>query len=226
MSKLKLFIRPQGILQISGIITLTGFFFLSFVPQVMAHHPFGGKTPSNFLEGFLSGLGHPIIGLDHFAFVVAAGLLVATVNKGVVSLIPFIFATIVGTVIHLFGWNLPGVEILVAVSIITVGILLANNRTQLQNSGEYKQILAILAAIAGIFHGYAYGEAIVGAEMTPLIAYLAGFAVIQLLVAVAASILGKIILEKLPQQPFSILRFLGLAIAGIGIIFLTSAAIS
>lgn len=30
-----------------------------------------------------------------------------------------------------------------------------------------------LAAIAGLFQSYAYGEAFIGAEMTPLVAYLA-----------------------------------------------------
>jgi len=29
-----------------------------------------GKLPANFFAGFMSGLGHPIIGFDHFAFIV------------------------------------------------------------------------------------------------------------------------------------------------------------
>jgi len=31
----------------------------------------GGKTPSTFADGILSGLGHPIIGPDHLAFLIA-----------------------------------------------------------------------------------------------------------------------------------------------------------
>ena len=38
---------------------------------------------------------------------------------------------------------------------------------------------AVLFAVAGLFHGYAYGEAIVGAETAPLAAYFLGFALIQ-----------------------------------------------
>ena len=30
-----------------------------------AHHPMGGATPGNWMEGLLSGWGHPIIGADH-----------------------------------------------------------------------------------------------------------------------------------------------------------------
>src|SRR5262245_6809064 len=40
-----------------------------------AHHMMGGRTPATFGEGILSGLGHPIIGLDHLAAVVAVGCL-------------------------------------------------------------------------------------------------------------------------------------------------------
>ncbi|HET9176699.1 MAG TPA: HupE/UreJ family protein, partial [Pseudolabrys sp.] len=38
-----------------------------------AHHVMGGRMPATFMDGFLSGLGHPIIGIDHFAAVVAVG---------------------------------------------------------------------------------------------------------------------------------------------------------
>jgi hypothetical protein len=41
-----------------------------------AHHAMGGRTPSTFMEGFLSGLAHPVIGLDHLAFLVAIGIVV------------------------------------------------------------------------------------------------------------------------------------------------------
>ena len=36
-----------------------------------AHHVMGGRMPSTFMEGLLSGLGHPVVGLDHLAFIVA-----------------------------------------------------------------------------------------------------------------------------------------------------------
>jgi urease accessory protein len=41
-----------------------------------------------------------------------------------------------------------------------------------------------LAALAGLFHGYAYGEAVVGAGMDPIMAYLAGLCLIQMAIAV------------------------------------------
>src|ERR1044071_6160591 len=41
-----------------------------------AHHVMGGKMPTTFAEGFLSGLGHPVIGPDHLAFLLAIGVAV------------------------------------------------------------------------------------------------------------------------------------------------------
>ncbi len=65
---------------LSFLISLASLLLL--MEPAIAHHPFGGETPSNFVEGFLSGLGHPIIGLDHFTFVVASGFLGATLTYG------------------------------------------------------------------------------------------------------------------------------------------------
>jgi len=47
--------------------------------------------------------------------------------------------------------------------------------------------VAPLLLVAGAFHGYAYGESIVGAEPAPLAAYLAGFALIQGCIAVGSA---------------------------------------
>ena len=37
-------------------------------------HIMDGKTPSTFAEGLLSGVGHPIIGADYLAFLLALGI--------------------------------------------------------------------------------------------------------------------------------------------------------
>ncbi len=79
-----------------------------------------------------------------------------------------------GTEVHLAKLALPEFELFVSGSILLFGILLV-----IKNSLN-TMIVAGLAAIAGIFHGYAYGESIFGAENTPLVAYLIGFTAIQL----------------------------------------------
>jgi urease accessory protein len=221
----KLRTRQQGLK--AGMLFVVGAIaFLNFSQQAMAHHAIGGKTPSNFFEGFVSGLAHPIIGLDHFAFVVASGLIAVGVERGLSIPVCFILATLMGTGIHLQAVDLSFPEIVVATSVVLFGILLALKNTRVNPPKFYGIALAALATLAGIFHGYAYGEAIIGAQMTPLLAYLAGFAMIELIIAVVALAIGKVILEKFTNQPFPVMRSLGLAISAIGVVFLTSAAIS
>lgn len=183
----------------------------------LAHHALGGKTPANFFEGFISGLAHPVIGLDHFAFVVAIALIAAFKEKfGIFIPVIFVLTTVAGTIIHLFSFNLPIPEIIVALSVLVVGLLLVKE-TNL-NLG----LLIGLSTIAGIFHGYAYGESIVGAEMTPLSAYLFGFSLIQLIVAAMAFYVGKLTLTTVTNQPPLNLRFAGYLVCGIGLSFLST----
>ncbi|MDJ0715148.1 MAG: HupE/UreJ family protein [Prochloraceae cyanobacterium] len=182
-----------------------------------AHHAIGGETPDNFIDGFLSGVAHPVIGIDHFAFVVAIGLLAALKKQGGIFIpVIFVLTTIVGTVIHLLSLDLPIPEIVISASVLSFGILLAMK--------DVPNLVYLIgsAAAAGIFHGYAYGEAIVGAQMTPLVAYLAGFALIQLAVAFLAFGVGKFTF-KMAEQPSLNLRFAGFVISGAGAAFLSSA---
>ena len=183
------------------------------IPSALAHHPLDGAIPSNFFEGFMSGLAHPIIGLDHFAFVISVGLLAVFRKKlGLIIPVSFCLATALGTTIHLASVDLLVPELIIAISVLTMGIALA-----LENQVNLG-LITLLSAIAGIFHGYAYGEAIVGAEMTPLAAYLLGFVGIQLVISAIAFYFGTSITKKSSLC----LRFSGFLIAGIGITFLSN----
>jgi urease accessory protein len=180
-----------------------------------AHHPMGGTTPTTALEGFLSGLGHPIVGPDHFAFVVALGLIASLSRRGFVLPAAFVLATLAGTGLHLAGLTIPGAEVGISLSVLLAGGVLAAHR----KLGV--KVLAGMGTLAGILHGYAYGESIIGAEMTPLVAYLAGFAVIQLGVSLGAFWLGRQGFQRAAGTALK-LRFAGFAIAGAGAAFLSS----
>jgi urease accessory protein len=156
--------------------------------------------------------------LDHLAFVIAIGLLAVTKKQGITIPIAFILAAMAGTGIHITGTNLPAVEFFVSGSILLFGILLAS-RNSLPSLA-----IAALAALAGLFHGYAYGEAIFGAETTPLLSYLAGFTIVQSVISLAAFWIGKtVIVDRESQlQSLSKLRSAGLVICGIGLTFFVS----
>ncbi len=185
------------------------------VPPVLAHHPFGGNTPSNFIQGFMSGVGHPVIGLDHLAFVITIGLIAAGLRHGWVVPVLFVTTAIAGTGLHLLEADLPQPELIISGSVLLFGIFLALGR-------PLSPILVmVLASIAGLFHGYAYGEAIIGAQMNPLLAYLLGFSVVQLAIALGAYGLAK----KWGGQPAQALnlRFIGFLMAGVGLAFTSGA---
>lgn len=85
----------------------------------------------------------------------------------------FIAATVAGVVLHLYSVSLPAAEILVALSLLAAGVLLFSRYTLPAFA------LPLFAIGAGVLHGYAYGESIIGAEATPLLAYLAGLGLVQ-----------------------------------------------
>ena len=186
-----------------------------FGPAAGAHHAIGGRIPSTGWEGLLSGLAHPILGLDHFAFVVAAGLIAALHRRGALIPVAFVIASLVGTGIHLLSWELPTAEPMISLSVLAFGVLLIARQLRLP-------IVMFLASAAGIFHGYAYGESIVGAEMTPLSAYLLGLALVQLATALAVQWLFRTVL--LPTSPAGrvTLRFAGIVIGFVGLAYLAT----
>jgi urease accessory protein len=174
-----------------------------------AHHLMGGRTPSTFLEGLLSGLGHPVIGIDHFAAVVAVGCLAAAHRAGAALAVAFVIAMMGGVALHLHGTTVPAAELLVALSVIALGAILLRLR-QLPVSAALG-----LFVVVGLIHGYALGESIYGAERTPLAAYLIGLAIIQSGIALGAMAIARAVTRDSADQVR--LRLIGAGIAGIGL---------
>lgn len=78
------------------------------------------------------------------------------------------------------GMPLPGTETLVLISVALMGLaVMALKRFSLITSGAF-------LAFAGLAHGAAYGNAVIGAESTPLVAYLIGIVAAQALIAAIA----------------------------------------
>lgn len=159
--------------------------FFLMTASASAHHVMGGKMPTTFAEGFLSGLGHPVIGPDHLAFLLAIGVAVGVGGLSLVLPLLFVVASAIGVTLHVNGVNLPGAEIVVAVSVLFAGFLIARGRALPVS------LWAILFAAAGLFHGYAFGESIFGAERSPLHAYLLGLIIVQSVLTVGTALLVR-----------------------------------
>lgn len=178
--------------QIRGALMIITGVFLFASSSAFAHHPMGGMMPQTFTQGLLSGLAHPVIGLDHLAFLLVAMLLASVLKGAARFLVPLVFigASSAGTMLHFGAANIPMSETLVALSVLIGGALALTRRYP----GAFA--LSAIFAVSGILHGYAYGEAIVGAETTPLLAYLTGLVVIQYALIVG----GMLALDKFINQ--------------------------
>jgi len=174
-----------------------------------AHHVMGGRTPSTFLEGLLSGLAHPVIGLDHLAFIVAVGVAVGVAGLNLIIPALFIAASAAGVALHVRGTTLPGGEILVALSVLVAGAAIALGRSM------RAWVWTALFVAAGLVHGYAFGESIYGAEASPLVAYLVGLVVVQSVLATVVALIARRS-GAAAVEP----RLAGAAIAGIGLAIL------
>jgi urease accessory protein len=194
--------------------TLTAAALAALPALAWAHHFMGGGLPQTFTQGLLSGLGHPVIGLDHAIFIIAAGFLLALAERGMWGVLALIAGTLAGAALHLMGFSLPGGEIGVALSVILIGgLLTARRRIGLP-------WLAGGLALAGVLHGHAYAESMFGAEAAPLVAYLAGFSLIQLGLAAAALLIHRQLIATREAWAKPVSSGLGAAAGTIGAVFL------
>ena len=186
---------------------------ITVIEPVAAHHVMGGTLPNTFGEGLLSGFGHPVIGIDHFAFILAVGLTAAFMSYRILTPLVFVSATVIGCLLLVGGYTLPAVEIVIATSILLLGGLILSGRK------FPSRFYVVFFFLAGLFHGYAYGESIVGAEDTPLVAYLLGFALVQYAIMLGTMFVVRILWAEVSSQSLKP-RLAGAIIAGMGIVFL------
>jgi urease accessory protein len=206
--------HPTGFGRSVSTLALAGLAWLATPSLASAHHAMGGATPATFTQGLLSGIGHPVIGFDHLAFVIAAGIATALIARRLLLAAVFVIATAIGCLGKVaFGITLPVAEFVIAASVVAVGGLVMSGRA------ASAPVYAALFAIAGLFHGSAYAESIVGAEATPLVAYLIGFAMIQFTLIVCAAWFTRALVkgaDRLTTEP----RLAGAVVAGVGATFL------
>ncbi len=140
-------IRILNLFRIS-IFVFRVLIIILFVPSVVfAHAQLGEAT------GFLTGLRHPISGLDHVLAMVAVGLWGAQLGSPAIWLLPVAFPLVMamGGMLGLMGMPLPGIEYGIAASAILLGAAVMF---------EIRPPLAVAAILVGffaVFHGHAHG---------------------------------------------------------------------
>jgi urease accessory protein len=119
---------------------------LAFPSPLAAHE--GGAA-----AGLLSGLLHPISGLDHVLAMLAVGIWGAQMGPPAIWVLPVTFPMVMafGGMSGLLGLPVPGVEFGIGLSALLLGLMVAFERR------PDLRAAAVLVGFFAIFHGYAHG---------------------------------------------------------------------
>lgn len=156
----------------------------------LAHHPFGmeeGQQLSPWM-GLVSGIGHPLLGPDHLLFLVAIGFV--GLLRPAVWIVPLLATGLLGSAMSLMvppsAGLAAGAELLASLSLVVAGLVALRRLPA----------ATLLPAIA--VHGYVLGGMVVGAEPTPLAAYLLGLLLSQAALLLVACRLCRWLRGHLP----------------------------
>lgn len=164
------------------------------------------------LQGFDSGLAHPLTGLDHMLAMVGVGVWAAQLGGRARWAVPaaFVAFMLAGTGLALAGIGLPLVEGGVAASVLVFGLIIAT---------AFRAPLAAGMCLSGafaLFHGHAHGNEIVPAAGT--LAAIFGFAISTVLLHLVGLGLGAWLTKTRSMMPA---RVAGGLLAATGCVLLT-----
>lgn len=149
-------------------LALTVCLVAALMPALAVAHPGGPLAHS----AFLSGVFHPLGGVDHLLAMVAVGWLAARIGGRALWCVPLAFVAlmITGGLLAGGGVALPLVETLIALSVVALGLALARGR-------RLSALAAmVLVGFFAIFHGHAHlTEMTVTGHDGDMLAYGAGF---------------------------------------------------
>jgi urease accessory protein len=182
---------------------------LAGLAPAYAHHVMDNALPMTVIQGFLSGLGHPVIGIDHFIFIAGAGVFAAQFERGWYLPLIFVVASVFAAGVRYLGTDLGMGELPVAASLVLLGTMML--AAQMPRDG----VVGLMFLVAGTLHGHALAEAVVGAERAPLVAYLVGLTLIQCAIALGAWRAAIWIAARYPRMPLRQLAGAVTSIAGL-----------
>jgi urease accessory protein len=173
--------------------------------------PLWAHTGTGQTAGLLSGLLHPVSGLDHVVAMVAVGLWGAQLGTPAVWVLPVTFPMVMafGGMLGLMGIGLPGIEIGIALSGVLLGVMV------LLEARPALAWAAVLVGFFAIFHGHAHGTELPANQSA--IFYSLGFVVSTGTLHASGIAIGLIHRWKAGRLA---LRVLGGVVALVGLYFL------
>jgi urease accessory protein len=185
-----------------------GLLLSAMSPLALAHPE--GHSAHDLVSGFL----HPFTGIDHLLAMLAVGLWAVRLGRAAVWTLPvvFPFAMVGGALLGLSGVVLPGIEPMIAISVIVLGVLVA--------LGANLPVMAsaLLVAVFAIFHGYAHASE---APSSQIGAFAGGFVAATMMLHGIGILAGSALRRHAEEiRRLQVNRFAGSAIAATGAVLL------
>ena len=167
---------------------------LAGLPAAALAHMGGQPHTHGLADSLLQGLVHPFTGPDHLAAMLAVGAWSALAFPRPRSAwrVPaaFVALLVAGAAAGLAGLWMPGVEPMIAASVLVLGLLVA-----VQKRMPWV-LAAALAGVFALFHGAAHGHELAGNTGLAALGALAGMALGSALLHVAGMALGHVVMQR------------------------------
>ena len=160
----------------------------------MAHHPLDGQAMLTFWHGFLSGVAHPVLGMDHLVFILTIGVSAVFARNKVKVAACVVLGVFAGVALTMAGIAIPAVETLIAVSLIVLGALVFAatfaNGSVLDRFPSFDVLLIAAVSVFSILHGSVYALVLVEQQALPM-AVLVGFVIALTVIYTGLLFLGR-----------------------------------
>lgn len=197
------------------LVAFTALAALAAAPVTAFAHAGGHAHSHGALESFAHAFAHPFTGADHLAAMLAVGMWSAiAVQPAWRAPAAFVALLVAGCVAGFAGLAVPGVEPMIAASVLILGLLVAVQKRLPWGAA------AVLVGVFAFFHGAAHGTELAadtgGLAVAALIGMAAGSATLHL----SGMALGHAVLQRHQW----IARVTGAATALLGAFMLTRLA--
>lgn len=166
-------------------------FSLATLPFAALAHVGGQPHTHGLADSFAQGFAHPFTGLDHLSAMLAVGAWSAlAVRPAWRAPAAFVVLLVLGALAGFGGMWVPGVEPMIAASVLILGLLVAVHKRMPWGAA------ALLAGVFAFFHGAAHGYELAGDGGAAALGALAGMAAGSAVLHVAGMLLGHAVMQR------------------------------
>lgn len=160
----------------------------------LAHVSADGGGHHHFLDSLPQALAHPFTGIDHLAAMLAVGawsaMTCTQARTAWRAPAAFVALLVAGAVAGFAGLQVPGVEPMIAASVLVLGLLLALQRKMAWGAA------AGLAGVFAFFHGAAHGYELAGNTGAAAVGALVGMALGSAALHATGMVLGHAVMQR------------------------------